>query len=605
MLAVGTLVLAACGGSDDGTDGAGAGGEGSTDVASSEDTGSADTPDPGSDDTGSDDASSADSGTETAETSPPEGDVTPTGSLKIGTINYIDSLNPYNYIEASGYNAMLMIYPMLVQYAPGGEEFEGDLAESWTTSDDGSTWTFTLKPDGVWSDGEPITADDVAWTINTTIEFQDGPTAVSAGAVAHVVEATAPDAATVAIEYDAPVSNVLAQLETLFILPQHVWEPLAGADGKGLEEYTPQQQLPMVSGGAYSVEKWEEKGTTIFKANTDFYGPKSSTDAIALVYYTNEDAMLADLKSGKIDWVDEVPIAAATTLSEEAGIVVEETAGAETTNITWNSNPAKKQNRELLDPEVKLALSMSVDRDRIIEVVFGGHANTVESLVGNITGPWENQNLGPRVRDVDAANAKLDELGYEQGADGIRIAPATDDQPAHPMSYELMVPDSLNFNGKREFEIIRDNFAEIGVEVTLLPGGDATTSYAIETGDDCDAEAGTGYSDFDMALWDWVGYRDPDFMLSVVTKGQWCSWSDTGYDNADYDEMYNRQATLVDEADRKALVDEMQQIIYDEVLYTQLVNMNFIDAHGEGWEGFHPELAGYSKRYYTDVRPSS
>jgi peptide/nickel transport system substrate-binding protein len=531
--------------------------------------------------------------------------VTPTGSLKIGTINYIDSLNPYNYIEASGYNAMLMIYPMLVQYAPGGEEFEGDLADSWTVSDDGTTWTFTLKTDGVWSDGEPITAEDAAWTINTTVQFQDGPTAVSAGAVAHVVQASAPDPATLVIEYDAPVANVLAQLETLFILPKHAWEQYAADDGAQLDKYAPQQELPIVSGGAYSIEKWEEKGTTIFKANTDFYGPISHVDAIALVYYTNEDAMLADLKSGKIDWVDEVPIAAATTMSQEAGIVVQQTPGAETTNITWNSNPAKKQNRELLDPEVKRALSMSVDRDRIIEVVFGGHANTVESIVGNIAGTWENTNLGPLVRDVAAANAKLDELGYAKGADGIRVAPATAEQPEHKMSYEVMVPDSLNFNGKREFEIIRDNFAEVGVELTLLPGGDATTSYTIETDEDCDAEAGTGYANFDMALWDWVGYRDPDFMLSVTTKGQWCSWSDTGYDNPTYDEMYVRQATLVDDAERKALVDEMQQIIYDDVVYTQLVNMDFIDAHRDGWEGFHPELAGYSKRYYTDVRPSS
>ncbi len=580
-LVVAACAVSACGGSSGSGDSSPAGGDGTTAATA------APAPDVSSPVT---DAVAGD----------PE--VTSTGSLKIGTINYVDSLNPYSYIEASGYNAMLMIYPMLVQYAPGAEEFEGDLAESWAVSDDGTTYTFALRTNGVWSDGTPITAEDAAWTINTTVQFQDGPTAVSAGAVAHVVKATAPDPATLVIEYDAPIANALAQLETLFILPRHVWEQYAAGDGANLEKYAPQQELPIVSGGPYSIEKWEEKGTTIFKANPDFYGPKSNVAAIALVYYTNEDAMLADLKSGNIDWADEVPIAAATTLATEGGLVVSEIPGAETTNITWNSNPAKTSNRELLDPQVKLALSMSVDRDRIIEVVFGGHANTVESLVGNIAGPWENTALGPLVRDVAAANAKLDELGYARGSDGIRVAPATDQQPAHPMAYEVVVPDSLNFNGKREFEIIRDNFAEVGVQLTLLPGGDATTAFAIETGDDCDAEAGTGYTGFDMALWDWVGYHDPDFMLSVVTKGQWCSWSDSGYDNPAYDAMYVEQATLIDDAERKALVDEMQQIIYDDVIYTQLVNMNFIDAHGEKWTGFHPELSGYSKRYYTDVR---
>jgi peptide/nickel transport system substrate-binding protein len=523
--------------------------------------------------------------------------------LKVGTINYVDSLNPYSYIESSGYNAMMQIYPMLIQYLPKSDEFEGDLAESWKLSDDGTVYTFTLKTNGKWSDGTPITADDAAWTINTTVKYQADATANSAGAVSHVVEAAAPSPDTLTVTYDAPIANALPQLQQLFILPRHAWEPLEGADGSGLKKYAPQEQLPIVTGGPYTIEKWEQQGTTVFKADPAFYGPKSNVSAIALVYYTSEDAMLADLRNGELDWVDEVPIAAATALKGEKGIVVEEIPGSETTNITWNSNPAKKQNRELLDPKLKTALSMAVDRDRIVEVVFGGHANKVESLVGNITGKWENANLGPRVFDIDAANAALDDLGYAKGSDGIRVVPATAEQAEHPMKYEIMVPDSLNFNGKREFEIIRDGLAQVGVDVSLHAGGDATAAFAYEVGDDCDAAAGTGYSDYDMALWDWVGYRDPDFMLSVVTKAQWCSWSDTGYDNPDYDAMYTEQATLIDEAARKKLVDEMQQHIFDNVLYTQLVNMNSIHAFREGWEGFNLELSGYSKRYYTDVKP--
>ena len=552
---------------------------------------------------GDDDAGPSDSQAgETTEASADggSGEVQSAPLLKIGTINYIDSLNPFNYIEAQGYNAQLMVFPGLVQYAPGATEFEGDLAESWEFSADGTTLTFTLKP-GTWSDGTAITAEDVAWTLNTTLKFAEGPTAQAAGAVSHLVEAVASDDKTVVLTYDAPVANALPQLQTLPVLPSHVWEPFAAGDGEQLKTYAPQESLPIVSGGAYSLEKWDKKGTSIFKANPDFYGPKSTVEAIAMVYYTNEDAMLADLKSGEIDWVDEVPLTAATTLAETDGIVVAEVPGPQTNNITWNSNPAKTSNRELLDPKVKKALSMSVDRELMIEVVLGGHGNTVESIVGNIAGKWENTNLGPLVYDVAAANAALDELGYARGADGIRVAPATDEQPEHPMSYEIMVPDSLNFNGKRAFEIVRDGFAEVGVEVTLLPGGDSTAAFAIETGDDCDAEAGTGYTGWDIAIWDWVGYRDPDFMLSVTTKGQWCSWSDTGYDNPAYDELYAKQSTLVDDAERKAVVDEMQQILYDDVVYTQWANMNYIEAYREGWGGFRQELSGYSKRYYTDV----
>src|SRR5262249_8450897 len=371
--------------------------------------------------------------------------------------------------------------------------------------------------------------------------------AVAATAVPHIVKAEAPSPTSLVITYDAPVANALPLLETLVILPQHVWAPLAVGGGKKLKTFAPRQELPIVSGRAYTLGEWDQKGTSVFKKNPDYYGAKSTVDAIAYVYYTNQDAMLADLKTDKINWADEVPITAATKLMQDPNVVVTQIPGSETTNITWNSNPKKKKNRELLDPRVKQALSMTVDRARIIDVVFGGHANTVESIVGNIAGPWENKNLGPLKRDVAAANAQLDQLGYAKGADGIRVAPASAGQPAHPMSYQVIIPDSLNFNGKREFEIIRDNFAEAGVKLTLKPGGDSTAAYALETDDNCDAEKSTGYATFDMALWDWVGYLDPDFMLSVVTKGQWCSWSDTGYDNPTVDQLYAQQGTLVND----------------------------------------------------------
>ena len=126
------------------------------------------------------------------------------------------------------------------------------------------------------------------------------------------------------------------------------------------------------------------------------------------------------------------------------------------------------------------------------------------------------------------------------GADGIRVAPATTGkyaQPEHKMAYEIIVPNSLNFNGEREFDIVKEGFAAAGVDVTIKPGGDSTAAYALETGDNCDAAKSTGYDSFDIAMWDWIGYVDPDFMLSVVTKGQWCSWSDTGWDSPEFDAL--------------------------------------------------------------------
>jgi peptide/nickel transport system substrate-binding protein len=198
----------------------------------------------------------------------------------------------------------------------------------------------------------------------------------------------------------------------------------------------------------------------------------------------------------------------------------------------------------------------------------------------------------------------LDELGYARGPDGIRVAPATTGefaQDAHPMRYEIITPsaDTIDFNVDRSFEIVKEGFAEAGVEVTQKVGGDSTQTYLLETDEDCDAEASTGYATFDIAMWDWVGYIDPDFMLSVVTKGQWCSWSDTGWDNPEYDALYLKQGTTIDREERKQIVWEMQQMIYDNFVYTQLTEHQLIDANSSKWTGMNPDLAAYSKLYWT------
>jgi peptide/nickel transport system substrate-binding protein len=545
---------------------------------------------------GSESTSTSGQGTDT-------GKVVKGGILRIGTINYVDSLNPFNYIESQAVNAFIMLYPQLVQYKyeDGKYEIEGDWAKSWETSPDGKDWTFHLIPGGQWSDGKPLTADDAVWSINTTVKFADGPTAVQAAALQHVESAEAPDDQTLVIHYESPVGNVLAQLEQFFVLPRQVYEPLAEGNGKGLKTFQPQQHLPLVSAGVYRLKSYEKKGTTVYTADPNYWGPKSNAEAVALTYYTNADAMLSDLKGGQLDWVDQVPFSAVDAVKKDSNLVVETVPGAETTNITWNSNPRKPKNRELLDPQVKKALSMCVDRDKIIEVVFSGYADTVESLPGHIS-PLENPNLGPLEHDCDAAHQMLDDLGYTKGPDGTRVAPATtgkNAQPEHKMSYEIIVPNSLNFNGEREFDIVKEGFAEAGVEVTIKPGGDSTAAYALETGDNCDAAKSTGYDSFDIAMWDWIGYVDPDFMLSVVTKGQWCSWSDTGWDSPEFDALYDKQGTTIDPEERKQIVWEMQQMIYDNFLYTQLVNLDDIEAHTKAWDGFSPALDAYSKKFYS------
>ncbi len=196
---------------------------------------------------------------------------------------------------------MIMVYPLLVQvdYTKAkGYYIAGDWAKSWKPSKGGKAWTFKLRPDAKWSDGQPMTAADAAWTINTTIKYAEGATAVQATALNHAKSATAPNSTTLVINYEAPVGNALWLIAGMPIVPRHVWEPYEKkqSGGKALKTYRPEGKLPMVTGGAYTIKQYEKKGTTVFIPDPNFYGPKSNADAVALTFYTNSDSMIAELR---------------------------------------------------------------------------------------------------------------------------------------------------------------------------------------------------------------------------------------------------------------------------------------------------------------------
>ena len=193
--------------------------------------------------------------------------------------------------------------------------------------------------------------------------------------------------------YDAAVDPnlVLSNISSLYILPEHVWGKYVGSDGKDLKTFRPENNLPLVSGGPFQITKYSKKGTTVFKPNPGYWGAPPHVEAVGLVYYTNSDSMIADLQGGTIDAVDQVPYTAVNAVKKTGGLDVKPYKYGEFTNITWNSNPRKPKNRELLDPQVKKALSMCVDRQQIISVIYAGNATLAnQSVIGPFGIAWQS-----------------------------------------------------------------------------------------------------------------------------------------------------------------------------------------------------------------------
>ncbi len=459
--------------------------------------------------------------------------------LRVGTTYYIDTLNPFVGIETQDDTAYGMVFPQLVQYGPG-LKLQGDWAKSWSHTPDGLVWTFHLHPGGKWSDGVPLTAEDAVWTIDITLKYRAGVTAYLAGVLDGVKSASAPNANTLVITYSHPVAATLANLEQFFVLPKHVWDKHLGTNGTGLKAYLPEQHLPMVSGGAYTITQYQEKGTTVFKPNPYFYGPKSHAAAVTLTYYTNSTSMVADLTAGNLDFVDAVPYTAGSALRNEKGITLTVQPGDEVTNLGFNSNPLKTEEPRASEPDgeggVRVRDAAKADHQRRLP---GLCAAVGEHHVGLVR-PVRLAQPGGEAAALRPGQGRPDpdSLGYKLGPGNVRVVPATTGkyaQPAHKMSYDVIVPDDLDFDGDRQFQVLAAAYAKIGVKLNEISGGDGTQAYTMITAPNAK------YLSADMYTWYWHPYIDPNFNLSVVTRAQWDDNSDTGMNDPTYDGWYGQQ----------------------------------------------------------------
>lgn len=238
--------------------------------------------------------------------------------FRLGGTEPIDSMNPFVAVNSSSYAVFENIYPSLVQVDPALKTVP-DFAGSWQMSPDGKTWTFHTEPGAEWSDGEPLTAADAAWTFETVIKHQEGPTGSLAGYVAYMESATAPDPNTLVLKYSRPVANVLAQMSGIQILPEHIWARFAVGNGKGLLTFT--NPAPVVSGGPFTLVKYAQGRIALLKRNPRYYGPAPHIDGLGLQFFDTDDAMITALKNGRLDGVQSVAPTSVAAL-KSAGLVV-------------------------------------------------------------------------------------------------------------------------------------------------------------------------------------------------------------------------------------------------------------------------------------------
>lgn len=491
--------------------------------------------------------------------------------LRIGVSATIDSLNPF--VSSSDYSSVAYeyVYPHLTEYDTTDMSLQPSFAEKWVTSPDGLKWTFETVKDAKWSDGEALTAKDVAFTLNVIRQFGDGVAGKLAGFMQGVTSAVADDDDHLTVTYSAPVSNVLAQMTQLPILPEHVWSQYAKGDGKTLTSF--QNEAPMVSGGPFMLKEYKKDQLALFERNPQWWGKtKPRIAGFGLQIFANSDAMVTALRTGQVDMIGESTPATTVPSLKEANLDVGTTASTGYYELIVNTNAKKKNHPELLDPQVRKAFEYAMNRDEMVKTAWLGMATPGSTIVAPATG-WHDDSIKALPFDVTKTNSILDGLGFRRGSDGIRVANGT------PMDYDVIFPTEINGAGDRMFQTMQNNLHAAGVNLVMRKMDTDAASAAIMGPDNT-------YDDFDLALWDWIPPVDPDFQLSVLTCAQWGNNNDSGYCNPKYDELYAAQGAARDHAERQKIIDQMQQIAFDDRPYIVLVYQNVIEARTPKWTGF-------------------
>ena len=308
-------------------------------------------------------------------------------------------------------------------------EIDYDLATDMQVSEDGMIWTVTIRDDVKFTDGESLTASDVAFTYNTVKATS------SVNDFTMLREAVAVDDTTVEFHMEKPYSIWQYTMSIVGIVPEHAYGPDYG--------------LNPIGSGRYIMKQWDKGQQIIFEANPDYYGEEVQMKKVTVVFM-DEDAAFAATKAGQVDLAY-----TAASYSEQTIVGYELLAFASVDNrgfnlpateATVNADGTVVGNDFTSDLQVRRAINIGINREQMIENVMYGYGTAAYSVCDGM--PWYNEAAEVEY-DLEAALKILDEAGWIAGADGIREkdgvrAAFTLMYPASDSVRQMMAADTAN-----------------------------------------------------------------------------------------------------------------------------------------------------------------
>ena len=275
------------------------------------------------------------------------------------------------------------------------------LAESWEYDEDSYTYTFHLRKDVKWHDGEPFTANDVVFTLTEILDAENQSEIASN--YEDIISMVALDDYTFILGLKAPNVAMLDYL-TVGILPRHLLE------GKNL--ITDEFNQKPVGTGPYKLTNWDVGQSITLEKNEDYYGGVPAIDTVIFKIVPDEKTRALQLKSGEVDLAQVTPEDAQQFQGLE-GFTTYDMKTADYRGILYNFNNDLFKN----NPELTNALSYAIDRQAIIDSVLLGQGEIAYSPLQ--MGPYNNPDMEKFSYDPQKAQQALEKAGWQKGSDGV------------------------------------------------------------------------------------------------------------------------------------------------------------------------------------------
>lgn len=490
------------------------------------------------------------------------------GAFDVGPGGAPQIFNPYQ--ATAGMRWLSKIYGRLVVYDKGFTKIEGDLAQSWDVSQDGRTWTFHLRPDVTWQDGQPFTANDVAFTFKLLLNKDFG--AIYAGQYSIIQGADAYtngqaddisgvkviDDHTIQITTTKPYAPFLDLLAwTFFPLPEHALSSISPAALLKSDWW----KTSPIGTGPYKWYKYVPDQYVELVANDTYYRGKPKIEYLINRYFSDTASAVLALQNGEIDFTYINPSDVAQLKSDANLRVISGPSGV-TNYLAFNLRDKMFQ-----DAKARQAFYYAIDRQAIIKSLYNDAAKPVECIYQNPI--YVPEDVNAYAYNPDKAKQLLKEAGWKQSKP-IELITYYDSPQAHNVVSAIQA--YLSAVGIQ----IQPRFVDVPTYNTLFYPGKFQLSFR-----------GLGNG------------PDPDAIRPLYHSGE--KLNGPGYDSPELDQALDQGRTTFDPAARQKLYQQVCETQNSQALDVYLWVATRYAAVNTRIQNFEWTPSPGGSRYYTDV----